>query len=295
MEQSSDGLRITVLGAGSSIILSAIKISGGLWWHSQALVADGIHSISDLATDIMVFLGLFYGSRPYDANHPYGHKKIETFSEIAVGTFLLGIACFMVYSAVRTVAGGKVVQPSLMALAVAAISAIIKEWLYRLTIKTGRRLESGALIANAWHHRSDALTSLATFAALALAQIHPALRVMDPVACIGISLVVGKIGGEVFYKAFTGIIDTAPEPEVIEQIRTVTMSNPKVGGMHKLRARYLGGQIIADLHILIDPSLSVLDGHDIATEVEQSIVNELGNIYDITVHVEPMLPESREN
>ena len=157
----------------------------------------------------------------------------------------------------------------------------------RRTVELGRKLQSNSLIANAWHHRSDALTSIAVLAAIALAKIHPVLLVLDPLACIGISVLVGKIGIDITYKAFRRLIDTAPEPETIERIRSVAVSNQKVHGLHNVRARYIGGQIIADLHIEVDPMLSVQEGHAIASEVEKAISAELGNVYDITVHVEP--------
>jgi len=283
------GLLFTGIGALVNILLSAVKILVGWWGNSRALMADGIHSLSDLCTDIVVGLGLFYGSRPYDECHPYGHKKIETLSEVATGVLLVGFAGIMVFASGQALKAGDILEPSSWVLLIALVSVVSKEWLYRKTLSVGRRTGSMALVANAWHHRSDALTSLATLGAVGLAKVHPSLRLLDPLACIGISLLVGKIGFSVSYRALRRLVDTAPEPIIIERIRTVTMGNPQVRGLHKLRARYLGGQIIADLHIQVDPELTVMEGHSIASEVEKAIAAELGNIYDVTVHVEPML------
>jgi cation diffusion facilitator family transporter len=283
-----EGLRITAIGAVLNILLSAVKIAGGLLGHSRALVADGFHSLSDLSTDFVVALGLFYGARPRDADHPYGHKKIETVAEGVSGVILLAFAIWMAISAGQALFGGELIEPSYATLAIAFVSVASKEWLYRRTAELGRKLQSSALIVNAWHHRSDALTSLAALGAIGLAKIHPVLLVFDPLSCIGISVLVGKIGIDISYKAFRRLIDTAPEPEIIERIRAVASSNKKVLGLHNIRARYIGGQIIADLHIEVDPMLSVQEGHSIASEVEKAISAELGNIYDITVHVEPI-------
>ena len=291
--RSGEGLRITAIGAVLNILLSAVKIAGGLLGHSRALVADGFHSLSDLSTDLVVALGLFYGARPRDACHPYGHKKIETVAEGVSGAILLVFAIWMAISAGGALFGGELIEPSYAALAIAVVSVASKEWLYRRTAELGRKLQSSALMANAWHHRSDALTSLAALGAIGLAKIHPVLLVLDPLACIGISVLVGKIGIDISFKAFRRLIDTAPEPEIIERIRSVASSNKKVLGLHNIRARYLGGQIIADLHIEVDPLLSVQEGHSIASEVEKAISVDLGNIYDITVHVEPTY--SRQN
>ena len=175
----------------------------------------------------------------------------------------------------------------MLALVIAAVSVGAKEWLYRATVRLGRKLESGALVANAWHHRSDALTSVFALAAIALAKIHPSMIILDPVASIGVSLLVGKVGVDIAGAAFHGIIDTAPDPKTVERIREVTVNLDGVHGVHKVRARYLGVQIIADLHIKVDPWISVHEGHSIASEVETAICRELGNVYDVTVHVEP--------
>ena len=284
----AEGLRITAIGAVLNILLSGVKIAGGLLGNSRALVADGFHSLSDLSTDIIVALGLFYGSRPRDACHPYGHKKIETVSEVLSGVVLLVFAIIMAVAAGDALQGGELTEPSFAVLIIAAVSVVSKEWLYRRTLELGRKLQSQALVVNAWHHRSDALTSLAALAAIGLAKVHPALLVLDPLACIIISVLVGKIGFNITYRAFRRLIDTAPEPEIIERIRSVAFENKNVHGLHNLRARYIGGQIIADLHIEVDPWLSVEEGHTIASEVEKAISNVLGNVYDITVHVEPI-------
>ena len=285
---TSQGLWITALGAAINIALSLVKIVVGWTGHSRALIADGFHSLSDLATDVVVALGLFYGSRPYDADHPYGHKKIETLAEFTTGVLLLAFAVWMVVSSAQALTGRITEAPSLLVPLIAAVSVVSKEWLYRRTIVLANRLQSEAMVANAWHHRSDALTSVVALVAVGLAQISPSLRLLDPVAGIGISILVGKIGFDVAYKGMHRIIDTAPDPQIIERIRQVTIGNEQVRGLHKLRARYLGRQIIADLHIQVDPSLSVQEGHTIASQVEQAISAELGNVYDITVHVEPL-------
>ncbi|MBW7996519.1 MAG: cation transporter [Candidatus Glassbacteria bacterium] len=283
----SSGLKISAVSAAVNVVLSAAKVAAGIYGNSRVLVADGLHSLSDLVTDAVVALGLYYGNQPYDASHPYGHKKIETVAEMITGGLLVAFAGWMVVSALRALGGGTVASPSLLTLVVACVSILAKEWLFRATLKVGRKLESGALVANAWHHRSDALTSLFAMAAIALARLHQSLVVLDPLASIGVSILVGKIGVNIAWTAFHGIIDTAPDADVIGRIREVSLAQGGVSGIHKVRARYLGGQIIADFHIKVDPDLTVHEGHRIASAVEKAVGAELGNIYDVTVHVEP--------
>ncbi len=283
----SSGLGISALGAAINILLSAAKVTAGIYGNSRALVADGLHSLSDLATDAVVALGLYYGNRPYDANHPYGHQKIETLAELVTGGLLVAFAVWMVFSSVKALGQPSLATPSALALVISAVSIVAKEWLYRATARVGRKLQSGVLVANAWHHRSDAITSTFTLAAIAGARLHPSLVVLDPLASIGVSVLVGKVGVDIARAAFHGIIDTAPEPRVIESIWDVSIAQDGVLGLHKVRARYLGSQIIADLHIKVNPLISVQEGHRIASAVEEAIFKELGNVYDITVHVEP--------
>jgi cation diffusion facilitator family transporter len=283
------GLKISALGAVINILLAAVKVAGGIYWHSHALVADGLHSLSDLATDAVVALGLYYGSLPYDANHPYGHKKIETLAEMLTGMVLVGVALWIVISAVMELAASnQTLRPGALTMVIAAVSVVVKEWLYRITRNLGRKMGSGALVANAWHHRSDALTSVFALVAIGVARLHPSLIVLDPIASIVVSIVVGKVGVDIARSAIHGIIDTAPDPGVVKRIEDLSRAVPEVHEVHKVRARFLGSQIIADLHIKVDPHISVHEGHRIATEVENVICDDLGNIYDITVHVEPV-------
>lgn len=286
----STGVRATALGATINIVLAILKIWVGLAGRSRALVADGVHSLSDLATDFVVVFGLIVGSRPKDKDHLYGHKRIETLSEIIVGLCLLVVAVLMVIDAVRTLLDPAPQQPSVAALVIAAVSVVTKELLYRYTLQVSEKIASRAMFANAWHHRSDALSSLVVLVSLTLIKIHPPLWVMDPLACIAISIVIAKVGSDVVYPAVRHIVDTAPKIEIVERISAAATSHPEVVGIHKLRARYLGAQIIADLHILVDPGLTVKEGHSIASEVEEAINRELDNIYDVTVHVEPATP-----
>jgi cation diffusion facilitator family transporter len=281
------GVKATAVGAVVNIVLTLLKIGVGLAGHSRALVADGVHSLSDLATDIVVVFGIIVGSRPYDMTHPYGHKKFETLSEIIVGLCLLGVAVLMVIDAVKILLGPATPPPSPAALIIALASVVSKEILYRYTLRVSEKTGSRALLANAWHHRSDALSSLAVLISLALVIIHPTLWIMDPLACIGISLFIAKVSYDVSLPALRHIVDTAPGPEIVERISRAATSHPGVDGIHKLRTRYLGSQIIADMHILVDPGLTVEQGHVIASEVEEAIRREQENIYDVTVHVEP--------
>ncbi|HLA38546.1 MAG TPA: cation diffusion facilitator family transporter [Candidatus Glassbacteria bacterium] len=289
------GIRFTLFGAFLDSGLAVAKILVGVYGHSRAMIADGLHSLSDLVTDVVVALGLYYGDRPYDQNHPYGHKKIETVAEMTSGIMLIGLGVYLIVEAVQALTGDKIEEPSGLALLVAVFGIISKEWLYRATIRLGKQIDSAVLIANAWNHRSDVFTTFVALVALILAKIHPALVIFDPLACIVISILVGKVGIDIALEAFRGVIDTAPDQQVIERIRSVTIGNRQVHGLHKVRARRLGQQIIADLHIEVDPALTVQEGHSIASEVERAISSELGNVYDVTVHVEPHEHERSSN
>lgn len=289
MTGQSSGVMETATGAVVNILLSGFKIWIGLISGSQALVADGVHSLSDLATDIVVLWGIFASRKPYDQEHPYGHKRLETISEMVVGVVLFLVAVYLFWSAVKNIKSGRDLNPSVIAISIAVVSVIAKEILYRYTLRVSRSTRNQALLANAWHHRSDAITSLIVVITLLAARINHNLWILDPVAGIALAVLIGKIGITIAYQASEKVADRAPDPETVEKIRKATLSQEGVRGLHKLRTRYLGSDIIADLHILVDPNITVEAGHTIAWEVEKRIKGELSDVCDVTVHVEPEL------
>ena len=289
MAGQSSGVMETATGAVVNILLSGLKIWIGLISGSQALVADGVHSLSDLATDIVVLWGIIASRKPYDQEHPYGHKRLETISEMVVGAALFLVAVYLFWSAIKNIKTGHDLNPSIAAISIALVSVIAKEILYRYTLRVSKTTGNQALLANAWHHRSDAITSLIVVITLLAARINHNLWILDPVAGIALAVLIGKLGITIAYQASEKVADRAPDPETVDKIKNAALSHEGVRGLHKLRTRYLGSDIIADLHILVDPEITVEAGHTIAWEVEKSIKGVLAEVCDVTVHVEPAL------
>ena len=291
MAGQSSGVIETSTGAVVNVLLSGLKIWVGLASGSQALVADGVHSLSDLATDIVVIWGIIASRKPYDQEHPYGHKRLETISEMVVGAALFLVAAYLLWSAVKNIKTGQDLNPSIAAISVAVISVVAKEIIYRYTLRVSRSTGNKALLANAWHHRSDAITSLIVLATLLAARINHNFWILDPVAGIALAVLIGKLGITIAYQASEKVADRAPDPETVQKISRAALSHEGVRGVHKLRTRYLGSDIIADLHILVDPAITVEAGHAIAWEVEKKIKGVLADVCDVTVHVEPELKD----
>jgi cation diffusion facilitator family transporter len=285
--QSKDGRRVTWVGALVNLVMSLGKLLAGVYGNSQAMIADAAHSLSDLVTDAVVLLGLRWGRSDPDDRHPFGHGRIETFSSLIVGAVLAALAVGLGYDAITQLIRGDEHHPNWLALAAAVASILAKEALYHYTVRVGRRIKSQAVMANAWHHRSDALSSVAVLLGVAGAMINPAWHSLDAWAALVVSLLILKVGGAVLWDALKEMVDTAPATEVLEHIRQCALAVPGVQEVHDLKVRSLGGRYQMQVHVVVDGNLKVIQGHDIAKEVERCLEEELQDVDEVIVHVDP--------
>ena len=282
---------VTIKGALLNILLALFKITAGIFARSQALIADGIHTLSDLISDIIVLFGIILGDIPKDDSHNYGHKKIETLSEIILGIMLAGVSIYIgTESAIAIYRHPEISRTGFqyfIALISALLSIAIKEYLYRITLNTGKETKNTALIANAWHHRSDALSSIPVFIGLIIIYFFPSLHYIDSYLGLLISFIILKIAGSITFESLKKIIDTAPSKEIKKKICAIIEQNKEIKNYHNIRMRYIGNQLFIDMHMKVDKDLTVKKSHDIATNLKKDIMEKIENIYDVLIHIEP--------
>ncbi len=281
------GLVVTWVGCVVNIILVIIKIVVGFAVRSQALVADGVHSLSDLFSDFVVILGLKLGRQEEDENHPFGHARIETISGMLVGAILVVVGAGIAYNAFESVYEHRVSTPGVFAIVVAAASILLKEGMYWYTIKVGRRIKSLVLIGNAWHHRTDAFSSVAVLIGVTAAYVNPAWHLADAYAALVVTLFIFRVGASLVWDALKQVVDTAPDRKILDQLVETAMKVEGVEQVHDVRARYSGQQIFVEIHIVVDPELTVRQGHEIADVVRFHLVNEIADVTRVIVHVDP--------
>ncbi len=283
---------ITYIGMVVNIALALIKIVVGFSATSLALVADGIHSFSDLATDVAVLLGLRLGSKAPDQSHPYGHGRAETFSAVLIALILILVGCVMIYYATMAIARDEVTSPNVAVLIAAIVSVAAKEWLYRATKKVAIQSHSSALYANAWHHRSDALSSVAV--AIGFISLEFGFGHGDQVAAIAVGLMIIWVGIRVISDSLRELTESAVDSDTIEHIKNIINDNSSIRQWHKLRTRMVGREVFLDLHILVDPDLSIAAAHEISENLEQALDEQITRPVNITVHIEPDIPALRK-
>ncbi len=310
--------RVTWVGVGVNVFLAVIKTAGGLASGSRALLADAFHTISDLATDAAILVGVKFWSAPADADHPHGHHKIETLITLAIGIALAAVGLTMGWEAVVTIAGAVArgdIAPdvtdkrgvdlvAILALGSAVISLIAKELLYRWTAAKGVKLGSSAVVANAWHHRSDAFSSIPptlTIGANMMAnQYGYDLWYLDPIGTIVVCVMLLQAAWEVSAPTLRTLADASADRKLCSGIRKTVLDTPGVDTAHKIRTRTVGpNAVMVDLHIQVRPTLTVVQGHDIATEVRDRLIRLVvpeveSRIIDVMVHVEPSRPTLEE-
>ncbi|MFC1834256.1 cation diffusion facilitator family transporter [Thermodesulfobacteriota bacterium] len=282
-----EGRNITLIGMVINIILIVVKIWGGMVARSQALVADGLHSVSDLAGDAVVLLGLKWGRSGEDDEHPFGHGRIETLASFIVGVILVGAAIAMGLSSGIDIYKGKVGEPTVLAIWVALLSIVLKEALYRYTRAVGERIQSNALLSNAWHHRSDALSSVAVLIGVGGAILNPEWGVLDSWAALIVSILIAKVGASFVLSSIREFIDTAPEKELVDKMHVCACKVEGVINCHDLKARTSGGRVFVELHITVRGDVTVREGHDVAKAVEICLKEEISHLANATVHVDP--------
>ena len=281
------GQPVIWVGTGVDLILSVLKIVTGIIGNSAALLADGIHSLSDLASDALVLIAAHHGAQPADEQHPYGHERIETIATVILGLMLIAVAVGIAWDAVGRMiqTGTPLPPPEIWAIMVAALSLIVKEWLYHYTVAVARKIHSRLLEANAWHHRSDAISSLVVLVGIAGAMAG--LPVLDAVAAFMVALMIAHIAWGLMSNSARELIDTAVDDETRQRIAALIAQTDGVVSLHMLRTRMMGGKILADAHIQVHPRLSVSEGHQIAETVGELLKNRIERIQDVTIHIDP--------
>lgn len=278
--------RVTLIGSLINLIVSTAQIAGGLMAHSQALVADGLHTLSDLASDVVVLLAAKHGSQDADDEHPYGHRRIETLGSVVVGLALMGVAAGIAieaFSHLLQPTHGPGPEPVALAFALLAIAA--KESMYHYTMHVAKRVKSNLLKANAWHHRSDVLSSLIVFAGIGGTLLG--FEHLDSIAAIAVSAMILRIGWQLATSGVRELIDTGLDADEVEAIRDSILALDGVKSLHMLRTRRMGGEALADVHIQVNPRISVSEGHHIGEAVRDHLITHFEHVSDVTVHVDP--------
>ncbi len=288
IEAAKTGRSVTLVGVVVNLFLILFKFLAGIFGHSQALIADAVHSFSDLFTDAVVLLGLRVSVKAADEKHHFGHARLETLASAIVGLTLVATALYLGIQAALNIYRHVEYHPTLLAVVAAAISIGLKEALFHYTVRSGRRIKSQLVVANAWHQRSDALSSVAVLLGVAGAHIKPSWHLLDSYAALLVSFFIIKVGLEILRGTVHEFTDAAPEPEVLNRIRECTLSVDGVKEMHDLRVRTSGGLHQMEVHITVDGQLTVNEGHRIAKEVESCLIQDVPDIDRVIVHVDPI-------
>lgn len=281
------------VGLVVNLLLAAAKAAAGVLGHSQAVLADAVHSLSDTVTDVAVILGVRFWSAPADENHPHGHGRIETLITVIIGLAVGGVALGMGIEAVRGLRAHSTALPSTIALVAALGSILVKEVLYRWTAMVGREVRSPALVANAWHHRSDAISSVPAAAAVAVSLIAPQWAVVDRVGAVIVCLLILQVAWRILRPALDQLVDAGAPADDRLRIEKLALEVDGVEAAHAVRTRYVGASLAVDLHVEVDGGLSVAEGHQIALAVRRRLVRDGPNVADALVQIEPYrLPSS---
>lgn len=288
----SQAIYVTKVAMASNLLLTGFKFFAGIVGNSSAMIADAAHSTSDFMTDIAVIAGLKVARKPGDSTHNYGHGKIETLSAAFIGLVLVAVAFGIFWGGLQKVIafyqGEMLPAPSRIALAAAVISIVIKEWLYRYTMVYARKLRSDALTANAWHHRSDAFSSIGTMVGIGGAiLLGGRWVVLDPIAAVILSFFIFKVAFEISYKNLNELLEASLDSETYRTIEEILISTDGVLGFHELKTRKIGNAMAADVHIEVDRNLNIVDAHEISTQVEDRLKEVCGKNGHFSIHVEP--------
>jgi cation diffusion facilitator family transporter len=277
--------KVTLIGGFVNALLGILKIVTGYLFHSHALIADGIHSFADLFTDIMVLVGSKYGSQDADDMHPYGHQRIETATTLFLSLILILAGAGIAWDAIDEIIKHTHQIPQNLALPVAIISIVTNELLFHYTHWIGKKIKSALIIANAWHRRSDASSSLVVL--IGLIGSYYGYQGLDAIAAVIVSILIIKMGWDYGWNSVKELVDTGIEPSLLQQIETIILQVDGVIKIHQLRSRSMGGDIYIDLHIQVSPWITVSEGHYIAQTVHNKMMGEIHAVKDVTVHVDP--------
>ncbi len=279
--------RITWVGLCANVCLSAAKFAGGILGGSQAVVADAVHSLSDTTSDVAILVGVRYWSAPPDKSHPHGHRRIETAISLFIGALLVSVAVGIAGHALKGLQEGGGEAPGWIAFIVALVSIVSKEILYHWTVDVGKRTKSSALIANAWHHRSDAVSSIPAALAVLGTRLNASWFFLDTVGAVVVSLFIFHAAFRIAWPALTQLTDAGAPENDRKVITQLALDNQGVRKVHAVRTRYIGSGLQVDLHVLIDGDLTVREGHTISGTVEKRLLEDGPDVVDAIVHIEP--------
>ncbi|MBR5735253.1 MAG: cation transporter [Bacteroidales bacterium] len=292
MEREKELTKVTLVGSAGNLVLLIFKFVAGIVGHSAAMLADAVHSLSDFITDIIVLVFVRVGAKPQDASHDYGHGKFETLATLFVALALVGAAIGIIVSGAVKFAGwlqGNTLEmPGVLALWAALLSIVVKELLFRYTAARGKALDSPAVVANAWHHRSDALSSVGAAIGIGGALLlGEKWAVLDPLASIVVGAMLVKVAWELL-KGSTGELTDSSLPEEVEkEMEDIICSFPQVSEPHNLRTRRIGNRIAIEAHVRMDGDMPLHEAHDIVSAIEHGIKDRFGRNTLVTIHMEP--------
>jgi cation diffusion facilitator family transporter len=283
---------VTYLSIAANVFLISGKFIVGFITGSLSLLADAIHSVSDMLSDIAVLLGLYFGSKKPDSTHQYGHGKLETLAAIVIALGLLGVGLGMIYYAALDIAKDNVTRPRNLVLAVAIGAIIVKELVYRVTKVVAMKYHCPAALANAWHDRADALSSVAVIIGVIVQKFG--FNHGDQVAAIGIGIMVVLVAAKLMWDGIGELIERAVDQATLEQIQDIIKADGQIRQYHRLRTRTVGREVFLDFHILVDPNLNIACAHEISQNLENALNNQLSRPVNITIHIEPDIPSMRK-
>lgn len=292
MDRERQIFRTTLVGSVANLLLLVFKFVAGIVGHSAAMVADAVHSLSDFITDIVVIVFVSIAGKPEDKDHDYGHGKYETLATAVIGIVLFFVGVSILISGVQTIVdalnGVPLQAPSALALIAAVVSIVVKEILYHYTVRAGKRLHSPSVVANAWHHRSDALSSLGTTLGIGGAIVlGERWRVLDPIAAVVVSLFIIKVAVELLLPCIDELLERSLPDKMEGRILEIILATPQVSSPHHLRTRRIGSYIAIEVHIRMDGSLTLSEAHSVASDIEKRIKAEFGLSTHIGIHMEP--------
>lgn len=297
MEREKEIFRVTVWGGIINVVLLVVKFAAGIFGHSAAMIADAVHSLTDFATDVVVLIFVHLGNKPADRGHDYGHGKYETLATAIIGTSLLAVGVLIFCSGAgktwRVIQGEMLPSPGKVALVAAVASIVLKEWAYRFTVKVGKRCQSEAVVANAWHHRSDALSSVGTMIGVGGAiLLGNRWTVLDPLASIVVSVFIVRAAWQLMMESMKELTEASLSDEDEAVITHIAASEPGVSEVHNLRTRRVGNRIAIEMHARMLGSTPLVEAHLHATAIEHRLKEHFGPDTLVSIHLEPVKEKS---
>ena len=289
--QQAKGLamRVSLVSVAVNLVLSAGKLLAGVFAHSGAMISDAVHSASDVFSTLIVMIGIQISSKQADAQHRYGHERFECVASVALALILLETGLLIGWKGLKTILAGSYADlavPGMLALVAAAVSIVVKEWMYWYTRAAAKKINSGALMADAWHHRSDALSSIGAFAGIFGARLG--FPVLDPLASVVICVFIGKAAWDIFQDAMNKMVDKSCDDRTIQQIRQAVLENRGVEKIDTIRTRMFGARAYVDIEIAADENLTLREAHGIAEEVHTRVEEQFPEVKHCMVHVNPL-------